>query len=343
MSLPSLTLPAGFRIDPVWAAIVLIFAGLAVATPPQAAASLSFVASAAFSIAPFFLVSVGLAAGATAVGADNLVARAFVGHTAGMVVVASLFGALSPLCSCGVIPLIAALLTIGVPLPAVMAFWLSSPLMDPAMFVLTASILGTDFAVAKTIAAVGTGLIGGFGTWGLVAVGGLADPLRAVVGGCGCTASRLRNPKAVVWAFWREPARRAVFLTSARSNGLLLGKMLVLAFTLESLMSAWVPAGAVAAHLGGTGIGAILVATAIGIPAYLNGSAALPLVHELILQGMAPGAGMAFLIGGGVTSIPAAIAVWAIARPPVFAAYLGFAVISAVTSGLLYQIWSSWL
>ena len=47
---------------------------------------------------------------------------------------------------------VAALLAIGVPLPAVMAFWLASPLMDPSMFVLTAGVLGTEFAIGKTVA-----------------------------------------------------------------------------------------------------------------------------------------------------------------------------------------------
>ena len=75
-------------------------------------------------------------------------------------------------------------------------------------------------------------------------------------------------------------------------------------------------------------------ATLVGIPAYLNGYAALPLVSGLIEQGMAPGAGMAFLLAGGVSSIPAAIAVWALAKPPVFAAYLGFAIVGAFTLGL---------
>ena len=74
------------------------------------------------------------------------------------------------------------------------------------------------------------------------------------------------------------------------------------------------------------------------MPAYLNGYAALPLVGGLIEQGMAPGAGMAFLLAGGVSSIPAAIAVWALARPPVFAAYLGFAFIGAFAMGGIYGL-----
>jgi uncharacterized membrane protein YraQ (UPF0718 family) len=54
-------------------------------------------------------------------------------------------------------------------------------------------------------------------------------------------------------------------------------------------------------------------------------------------KGMAPGAAMAFLIGGGVTSIPAALAVWAIARRAVFAAYVAFGTVGAILSGLLFQ------
>ncbi|MEL6131074.1 MAG: hypothetical protein AAFR30_14370 [Cyanobacteria bacterium J06628_4] len=53
---------------------------------------------------------------------------------------------------------------------------------------------------------------------------------------------------------------------------------------------------------------------------------------------MAPGAGMAFLLAGGATSIPAMIAVFALARRPVFLAYLGFAFLGSVTAGLVYSV-----
>ncbi|MBF0335830.1 MAG: permease [Alphaproteobacteria bacterium] len=318
-------------VDAPLAALVLAFAALAVAAPDQAAASARFVLANLWKVAPFLLASVALAAASRASGADNLIARAFQGNPAMMVVLAAAMGALSPFCSCGVIPLIAALLTMGVPLAPVMAFWLASPLMDPSMFVLTAGTLGFAFAVAKTAAAVGIGLLGGFGTLALMRNGLLARPLREGVGG-----AKIRKPKQVVWRFWAEPERRATFLSNGGTNLLFLGQWLALAFLLESLMVAWVPNEAVAKVAGGEGLLPVVLAALVGIPAYLNGYAALPLVGGLIEQGMAPGAGMAFLLAGGVTSVPAAMAVWALARPPVFAAYLGFALVGAVASGLLF-------
>ena len=43
---------------------------------------------------------------------------------------------------------------LGAPLSAVMAFWLSSPLIDPPTLLITAGALGWPFAIGKAIAAV---------------------------------------------------------------------------------------------------------------------------------------------------------------------------------------------
>jgi hypothetical protein len=324
----------GKRVDPVWMAAALGIGALALADRAQAPASLEFVAHAFGSVLPFLLLSVAFAAASKATGADNLIAKAFQGRAVPMVVLAALVGALSPFCSCGVIPLIAALLAVGVPLAPVMAFWLSSPLIDPSMFVLTAGTLGLDFAIAKTAAAIGIGLLGGFGTLALARR--IGPPLREGAGNGGCAGSRIRNPQAVVWAFWREAPRRRSFAEAGLRNFAFLAKWLVLAFLLESLMVAYVPNEAIGAIAGGQGVMPVVIATFAGIPAYLNGYAALPLVRGLIEHGMAPGAAMAFLVAGGVTSIPAAMAVFAIARLRVFALYLGFAVAGALLAGLTY-------
>ncbi len=143
----------------------------------------------------------------------------------------------------------------------------------------------------------------------------------------------------VVWRFWREQSRRAKFAREALSITLFLLKWLTLAFLLESLMLAYVPADWIASALGGTGFLPILTATLIGVPAYLNGYAALPLVSGLVEQGMAPGAGLAFLVAGGVTSLPAAIAVFALVKRLVFVLYIVLALLGSLASGLLFQAW----
>jgi uncharacterized membrane protein YraQ (UPF0718 family) len=324
----------------VWLASAAILAALAVFDTPQAAESALFAGGALLNTAPFLILSIAIAAWANATGADNLIAKAFTGAPVLMIGLGALAGGISPFCSCGVIPLIAALLAMGVPLSAVMAFWLASPIMDPSMFVLTAGVLDLEFAVAKTLAAIGLGVFGGLVVHLLARGGALADPLREGVGNGGCGGAKVRAPKPVHWRFWEEAERRAKFGTTAVSTTLFLAKWLTLAFLIESLMLAWIPAETVTAALGGTGLAPIATATLVGVPAYLNGYAALPLVGGLIGQGMAPGAGMAFLVAGGVTSIPAAMAVWALARPPVFALYIALSLSGAFAAGLLFQLWA---
>jgi hypothetical protein len=323
----------------VWLVSATVVLVLALVDWAQAAASVEFTGRALLSTAPYLLLSIGIAAWAGATGADNLIARAFTGSPLLMILLGALAGGFSPFCSCGVIPLIAALLTMGVPLSAVMAFWLASPLMDPSMFALTTGIIGLEFAVAKTVAAVGLGVAGGLVVHTLGGINALTNPLREGIGNGGCGGSKVRTQKPVVWRFWDDKDRLAKFARTALSTTLFLAKWLTLAFLLESLMLAWIPAERVTATLGGQGLMPILTATVVGVPAYLNGYAALPLVGGLLDQGMTPGAGLAFLVAGGVTSIPAAMAVWALARPPVFALYIGLSLGGALASGLLFQTW----
>ena len=325
----------------VWLATAAILLALAIMQPDQVPESVSFMLSALGSTAPFLILSILIAAWAGATGADNLIARAFTGTPVVMILLAAVAGGLSPFCSCGVIPLIAALLAMGVPLSAVMAFWLASPIMDPSMFILTAGVLDLEFAIAKTIAAIGLGVLGGIAVLTLSARGALQHPLREGVGDGGCGGTKVRVAQAVHWKFWSETARREKFYKEAIATTLFLVKWLTLAFLLESLMVAYIPAEKITSVLGGSGMGPIVTATFVGVPAYLNGYAALPLVGSLINQGMAPGAGLAFLVAGGVTSLPAAIAVWALVKPRVFAVYIALSLTGAFLFGVLFQLWSS--
>ena len=98
-------------------------------------------------------------------------------------------------------------------------------------------------------------------------------------------------------------------------------------------MLGYVPAESIATLLGGNGAGPVVIGALIGGPAYLNGYAAVPLVGELMNQGMAVGAAMSFIVAGGVSSIPAAVAVYPLVKTRVFVAYIAYGVIGAILAG----------
>ncbi|MDF1671441.1 MAG: permease [Roseovarius sp.] len=328
----------GWKIDKAWAALIVILIAVAVLDWAQFWPTVSFASVALLHTAPFIVFAVLAVAYLKATGAETLLAKAFEGRQTRMIIMAAALGGLSPFCSCEVIPFIAAMLALGAPLAAVMAFWLASPLMDPAMFLITSGTLGWEFATAKTIAAISIGLMGGFATMLAAKSPVFADPLREKpqVGGC-CGVKKPFEGKPL-WTFWGEAPRREAFKASALENGVFLLKWLALAYVLEALMLHYVPAEAVAAVLGGDGIVPIILGALVGAPAYLNGYAAVPLVDALLAQGMTQGAAMSFVIAGGVSCIPAAVAVWALVKPRVFAAYIGYAMVGAILAGLIWQM-----
>ena len=288
---------------------------------------------------PYIAFAVILIAWLKAAGAEAVIGEAFKGKENRMIVLAALFGGLAPFCSCEVIPFIAGLLAVGAPLSAVMAFWLSSPLIDPPTLLITAGALGWEFAIGKAVAAVAIGLLGGFSVKLLRAKGAFADPLRPQKsGGCGCSPSPFKGKAH--WAIWQEKERISVFQSEFVSNALFLLKWLALAYTLEALLIKYIPASVIAGAVGGEGILPITLAAFIGMPAYLNGYVAPPLLAGLMEQGMGAGAAMSFMIAGSVSSIPAMTAVWSLVKKGVFLTYLTLGIFSAILSGVIFQFFA---
>ncbi|MFQ5622659.1 MAG: permease [Paracoccaceae bacterium] len=320
-----------------WGLILAIFALLLMLDPARVPELALFALRALAGTAPYILAAVLLIAWLRASGAETIIAKVFEGREWRMIVLAALFGGLAPFCSCEVIPFIAGLLALGVPLAPVMAFWLSSPLIDPPTLLITASALGWTFAVGKAVGAVMLGLMGGFATSAVMRRGFFPDPLRPKsAGGCGCGPTSFQGRP--LWKFWRQPARRQVFATQATENALFLIKWLSLAYALEALLVTYVPAELVGGLVGGDGILPIVISALVGAPAYLNSYVAPPMVAGLMEQGMSPGAGMAFMMAGAVSCVPAMAAVWSLVRPSVFAAYVALGFIGAVLAGVLFGL-----
>ncbi|MGH3913168.1 MAG: permease [Pseudonocardiaceae bacterium] len=112
---------------------------------------------------PWFVVAIALSAVLNRMSLDIVAERVFRNNGIRAVLLTSAVGAFSPFCSFTVIPIIRRFLVSGVPLSAVMAFWIASPTMDPEIFAFSAAALGIPIALARLIGAVvlsvGTGLI----------------------------------------------------------------------------------------------------------------------------------------------------------------------------------------
>ncbi len=334
------TLPAAHRwreiLSSPWTVVLVAPLLVLLLDRPHVVDILAIATRAFLSTLPYVGFAVLTIAWLKAAGAEAAISKAFEGRETRMIVLAALIGGLAPFCSCEVIPFVAGLLAVGAPLSAIMAFWLSSPLIDPPTVFITAAALGWPFAVAKAAAAIGLGLFGGFTMRAATSAGLFANAARGIsVKSCGCGPSPFNGRP--VWRFWTEQQRRETFRDQLVENALFLVKWLALAYVLEALLITYVPASLIAGIVGGEGITTIALAAAVGMPAYLNGYVAPALVAGLMDQGMSAGAGLAFMVGGAVSSVPAMAAVWALVRREVFFAYLGLGFAGSVLAGLVFQ------
>lgn len=319
--------------------IAVFSAGIIPGIKPEAfwgdvISNLRFVAKAVWSILPFFIVSVGIAAWATVSGFSERIKVIFNQREKIAIAGAAVVGATIPICSCGVIPLIAALLASGVPLGPVMAFWISSPLMSPSIFVLTAGVLGVDYAVARLVTAILMGAGSGYLIYILSSYGLLNDQLHGLTlsqNSCCGSDGPSDTSNASDSKFWNE------FRLEVWKISLFLGKWLLIAFLLESLIVHYVDPKWISAALGENRLFSIPLATVIGIPVYTSGVGAIPIVQGLLKSGMSHGAAMAFLIAGPVTTIPAMTAVFALVKRKTFAIYLGVGISGSLIAGYAYQ------
>ena len=328
-----------FNFKSVWTIVLLIPLLVFILIPEDFSSIITFASKALMGTIPFILFAVSLVAYLKASGAESLVSKAFKGKEVKTIFIATLVGGLAPFCSCEVIPFIASMLALGVPLSAVMAFWLSSPLIDPPALLITASALSWDYAIAKTVSALAIGLIGGFGIYFLSKFGMFSHPLKQQnKNGCGsCCGTTDPFNRDLELKFWNKTERINIFKEEFTSNALFLLKWLSLAYLIEALMVQYLSAQVIGNFLSGDGFSSIIIGAFAGVPAYLNSYAAPAIVSGLIEQGLSSGGAMAFLVGGAISSIPAMTAVWSLVNRSTFIAYLVFGFGGAILCGIAFQ------
>ena len=297
---------------------------------------------------PFYLGGVLFAAFIKTFKWDRRVRASVVRYDRAAILVAVGAGLISPLCSCGILPVALSLSAAGVPLPPVLALLITSPLMSPDAFFITVGQLGWTWALWKLAAAALVGLAGGFSALWLVRRGildgtsfrvekmydspGKVRPGFEDIVNAGCFAHAGEEGGVV-----ERESRLRFFIDRFRDMGLLVGKFLVPALAIQAAMTYYLPTNVVEPLLGRESTLSVLFAALIAIPLPLPQVAAPALIKSLLAAGMSPGAGMAILVGGPVTSIPALSALAGVYDRRAFALYVGLGVTAALAAGYLFQ------
>lgn len=239
------------------------------------------------------------------------------------VVKATLFGIPLPLCSCGVIPVAASLRRHKAGKGSVVAFLLSTPQTGVDSILVTLSLLGPVFAVFRPLAALLSGLIGGFLT--NLFDSGDKEEME--------TLTKCEEECCVVKSRPQGRIRRALhygFVTLPRD----IARPMLAGLVVAGVISWLVPPDFFAKALG-TGLVPKLVMMLAGIPVYVCATASVPIAAALIAKGISPGAALVFLMTGPATNAAALAIIWKMLGRQSTMVYLGTIAVLSILFGVL--------
>ncbi len=245
------------------------------------------------------------------------------------IILAALVGVISPLGSYVIIPFSAALFLLGAPLPVLMALLISSPLIDPNLFLLTAGAFGYEMAVLRLLSAFLLGVCAGYISLWLINLKFINPELAVSKNNNNNTASfRKLDKGSLLHEFGMELYKMTVYIS----------KYFFLGILLAAIIKILVPPNLMIKVFDGNNFLSVLFSTGAGIPFYVCGGAAIPVVQQLAYLGMSKGAVLAFFISGPVTKISNLVLVKKAFSSRIFLFYLSVSIIGAFLFGLLYNI-----
>jgi len=263
----------------------------------------------ALAAAPWFVLGLFVAGLIRAFVSTPLVQRYMGGRGIGAIARAAVMGAPLPLCSCGAIPTAVAFYRGGAGKGPATAFLIGTPGIGVDSVAVTYALLGPFMMVARALGAVVTAISTGL----LVATTGqraVEAPAEAPGGACGCGGSDNCGPEGTAMGRLAGPADSHHSTSTRLAEGMHyafvdllqdIGLWVIAGLLAAGALLTYVPPEAIATY--GSGLGAMLLMSIIGVPLYICATAATPVAAAMLLAGVSPGTALVFLLAGPITSM----------------------------------------
>jgi uncharacterized membrane protein YraQ (UPF0718 family) len=215
-------------------------------------------------------------------------------------IMGSLFGAITPFCSCSSIPVFLGFTSAGIPVGITMAFLLTSPLINEVAILLLISLLGWKFTLVYIAVGIAVGILGGLFLDLIKAERWLQDFAAKAY-----QAAQQRQSATVVDEVKLTAADRHQFAKEETLE--IFGrvwKWVIIGVGLGAGLHGFVPEGWVETNLGSGQWWSVPAAVLMGIPLYSNATGVIPVMESLILKGLPVGTTLAFCMSTVAASFP---------------------------------------
>lgn len=245
---------------------------------------------------------------------------------------ASLFGAITPFCSCSSIPLFIGFVKGGIPLGVTFSFLITSPLVNE---VAVAMFLGA-FGVRATVIYVASGIL--LGTVGGFVLGRFK--LERYLSPWVQQLQAHSEMESGQWAEKKTPFMRRLPVILRDSWGIVRGVLvyILIGIGIGAVMHGFVPEGFFEQYMSKDNWFAVPLAVICAVPMYANAAGIVPVIQVFVAKGIPLGTAIAFMMGVVGLSLPEATMLKKVMTWKLIGIFFGVVTLFIILSGYLFNL-----
>lgn len=243
---------------------------------------------------------------------------------------AALFGAITPFCSCSSVPLFIGFVEAGIPLGITFSFLITSPIMNEVALALLLGMFGWRVALLYLISGIVIGVVAGV-ILGRMNLERYVEPFVYQVRATKAKAGQM--PQKLTWLERFEEA--------GQKTREIVGKVwlfVIVGIGIGAIIHGFVPEDALVNIMGEGAWWSVPVSVLLGIPLYSNAAGVIPIVSALLGKGAALGTALAFMMSVVALSLPEMIILRRVLKPRLLAIFAGVVALSILLTGYLFNL-----
>jgi len=244
---------------------------------------------------------------------------------------ASVFGAITPFCSCSSVPLFIGFVQGGIPLGVTFAFLITSPLVNEVAIAMFIGMFGIKATLIYAISGILLGTIGGWilSKFNLEPL--LSDWVKKILENK-MQQSDYEEEKLTFRQRLPEITRGAWDIV----KGVVL--YVIIGIGIGAAMHGYVPENFFGQYLGGGQWWTVPLAVIVAVPMYANAAGIVPVIQVFVAKGVPLGTAIAFMMATVGLSIPEATLLKKVMTMKLIAIYFGVVTLFIILSGFLFNI-----
>lgn len=246
--------------------------------------------------------------------------------------VASVFGTITPFCSCSSVPLFVGFVKGGIPLGVTLAFLISSPLVDAVSVAMFIGMFGWKVTIVYVVSGIIISMIAGFILSKMKLENLLTDWVKNILAS---KQSGIQDQMEVRQSFKK---RLPIIFKEAMSIVKGVSLYIVIGIAIGGAMHGFIPTNFFEEYISADNPFAVPIAVLAGVPMYSNAAGVLPVMEVLVQKGIPIGTAIAFSMAVVGLSVPEALLLKKVMTTKMLFLFFGVVTACIIVSGYLFNL-----